>query len=398
MTILRRASFDPNGAIGAAIGNTATDAGGDAFNTSAAGGFFADGPSVYGGSGRSARFTTGATAATAYKGWSGLTPITTPVAQFYLYMDARGSSVHDLLAFLDGTTLATRLRLQADGDVVLINGATNVGSTNNSMQIPLATLVRFELEAILNTAAGAGYITARWYEGDSKVPLGELTAASHASARASASTLRFGVPVATANMDLYIDEVMFSDDPADLLSNQTTSTPITVTPDSIPGQSPILSAPTVTIPPGAITVSPPVIGAAPSSAGPVVTLGPPTISPSGPVGSAPTPRAPTVTRGAIMISPAKVTAPSSLGSPTVLGELTVSPALATYPGVALAPVVTGGPIAVTPDTVGDPAVAIVPRILGDDRVFAYTEPDWDPRVPKKWTGTAWVAAPVHVLD
>lgn len=155
------------------------------------------------------------------------------------------------------------------------------------------------------------------------------------------------------------------------------------------------SAPTVS--PGAITASPPVIGTAAAPLAPTVGTGAPTVVP-GVVGTAATPLAPTVTRGAITAAPGVVGAAPSVASPTVKGTLTVSPPLLTAAGSAYDPTVIGGPITISPDVAGAPAQAFTPRIRGDEIVFVIESGGvLDPRVPKKWNGTAWVPAPTKVL-
>lgn len=225
----------------------------------------------------------------------------------------------------------------------------------------------------------------------------------------------------------------------------------TVTPGAISvapgvvGTAATAPAPTVT---PTLGVAPAVVGSAATAQAPSVTLSPPTLHPDGPVGSAATAQAPAVTFGAISVAPDAAGSAATAQTPTVSlilavapdtagtaaaaqapsvtfgaigtepdtagtaataqapsvspGAITISPPLLTSTGSVYDPVVTLGALTVSPDVVGNEAVALDPQVKGHEIVFAYLgsgPPDpWDPRHPKKWTGSAWVSAPIAVLD
>lgn len=271
----------------------------------------------------------------------------------------------------------------------------------------------------------------------------EVGARFNGTATADTFTHRYGDPVASA--DFALTAGLTTDlcpwvELSPTLTWQTSATPQTVAPDVV-GTAATTLAPTAapgpvgvtpgvastaattlapTAAPGPLGVAPGVAGTAATALAPAAAPGPVGVTPgvastaatalapsvaaagvtvSPPVvGTAATTLAPSAAPGAFGVTPGVAGTAASVASPAVTGTLTVSPPLVTADGSLFAPSVTPGTLIVTPDTAGDAAVALTPRIKGDGRVFVdQGEGVWDPRVPEKWNGSAWVPATTRVI-
>jgi len=151
-----------------------------------------------------ARFTSGNTGATVWRGWTFPAAVSSPAVRAYLYRSAHPAARLDFfqLLNLNPTANICRLAISTTGQLQILNNSTVVASS--TALIPLNALVRIEADWTLATSGGS--VRADWYLGHSTTPSGSITATGLAFTAASITAIRIGSPTtAIANLDFATD-------------------------------------------------------------------------------------------------------------------------------------------------------------------------------------------------